>query len=432
MELEQLGDKNPERIFFEFVCRSYGEYLMGNEDFEAMQEELVNMFQQKDQALIAEIQQLEQQNQILMQELSKLESEASPFSVLQEQKQSIDSDLEKIDKWSETLSAKHAQLADQISKLTNEEQSKRTLSSECPAYLSGVEMELEVTNKEKDELQFIVDNQEVSPADVDRMNAEREQLSRQIEQLTEKNTEMEKLIWDREIATQKKLDEVDKVSQDFNARAYRLKLVPRTAAYADGEDFELKLNNHAQRPDEMVNLDLRGSVKTSLMDLRSKLKNHILKCEDDCLMLKEKLDSLLESINEKLEDIRTVEARLQHAHEQYAADREQSEAEMQMKKDEIEQIERELRKSKLEGTKVLFEAQKVERTLARDYDDAVRRMGDQKERAAKELLAALEHCVSFKSHIEANLADVVNMTQAEFEEAQLALKSIDQQMKTED
>ena len=103
-----------------------------------------------------------------------------------------------------------------------------------------------------------------------------------------------------------------------------------------------------------------------------------------------------------------------------------------MKKDEIEQIERELRKSKLEGTKVLFEAQKVERTLARDYDDAVRRMGDQKERAAKELLAALEHCVSFKSHIEANLADVVNMTQAEFEEAQLALKSIDQQMKTED
>ena len=50
---------------------------------------------------------------------------------------------------------------------------------------------MDAASNEKSKLQHIVDTQEVSPADVDRMNAERDQLSRHIEDLSEKNQQLD-------------------------------------------------------------------------------------------------------------------------------------------------------------------------------------------------------------------------------------------------
>jgi kinetochore protein NDC80 len=67
---------------------------------------------------------------------------------------------------------------------------------------------IDETQREKNELQEIVDSQELSPVDVDRMNAERDQLNKNLESFSEKIEEINKVIWEREIHCQKKGDEV--------------------------------------------------------------------------------------------------------------------------------------------------------------------------------------------------------------------------------
>lgn len=70
------------------------------------------------------------------------------------------------------------------------------------------EAELEKLFSEKAELQKAVDSQEISPADVDRMNSERDALSLSLAQLAEKQEEINQRVWDKEIVTQREMDQV--------------------------------------------------------------------------------------------------------------------------------------------------------------------------------------------------------------------------------
>ena len=85
--------------------------------------------------------------------------------------------------------------------------------------------------------------------------------------------------------------------------------------------------------------------------------------------------------------------------DQYETDKETAAAEFKAKSGEIEDIEKELRRFKVEGTRGLFDAQKSMRDLTIEYDNLVRRTGEQKEKLVKETFNALEELVEFKTRI---------------------------------
>ena len=43
--------------------------------------------------------------------------------------------------------------------------------------------------------------------------------------------------------------------------ARKLKLIPSTAEYANGIDFEMHFNPHTQRPDQRTHVDFKGTIK---------------------------------------------------------------------------------------------------------------------------------------------------------------------------
>lgn len=59
-------------------------------------------------------------------------------------------------------------------------------------------------------LQAQVDAQDICPEDIDRMNADKDQLVRTLESLNQAKEEAFKIFWDRELQVQKKLDIVQK------------------------------------------------------------------------------------------------------------------------------------------------------------------------------------------------------------------------------
>ena len=77
---------------------------------------------------------------------------------------------------------------------------------------------MNVLAAEKLELQATVDAQEISPADVDRMNSERDQLIKSLEILSGKLDEINKEIWDKEIQIQKKMDHVITFNSNYSLR----------------------------------------------------------------------------------------------------------------------------------------------------------------------------------------------------------------------
>jgi kinetochore protein NDC80 len=71
-----------------------------------------------------------------------------------------------------------------------------------------LETEFRQFQSERDSLQVTVDAQEIRPEDADRMNAEKEQLAQQMGAAQSKAEDISKLVWDREIAVQKRMDQV--------------------------------------------------------------------------------------------------------------------------------------------------------------------------------------------------------------------------------
>jgi hypothetical protein len=74
--------------------------------------------------------------------------------------------------------------------------------------LYETDKELAQLTQERAQLQAIVDAQELSPADVDRMNAEREALKKNLDAVVAKAEQVNQMVWEKEIELQKKMDQV--------------------------------------------------------------------------------------------------------------------------------------------------------------------------------------------------------------------------------
>lgn len=131
------------------------------------------------------------------------------------------------------------------------------------AEVDRAEMELDKLLNEKVLLQQAVDSQEISPADVDRMNSERDSLSISLNQLAAKQDELNAAIWEKEIEIQREMDKLEACVKGFNSLAAALGL----GSYQESQQkrFELSLNLHSTRSESMLNLDIKNVVKVRIV-----------------------------------------------------------------------------------------------------------------------------------------------------------------------
>jgi kinetochore protein NDC80 len=178
-------------------------------------------------------------------------------------------------------------------------------------------MDLEKLFVEKAELQKMVDMQEISPADVDRMNSERDALSTSLAQLAEKQDEINTRVWDKEVITQREMDKLEGGIKSFNGLAIDLGLAE--AAYEDNRTvrFELSLNLHAGKAGEMVNLDIANIVKPTLVKLRIKHKAAIHRVEDENIVLADQIDQSAESVMEKEDELAELQVNIEKLTSKY-------------------------------------------------------------------------------------------------------------------
>lgn len=126
-ECDENINQRPDQIFLAFLLRTYHEFLLGKDDFEAMEMELAENFRCKDEWTLKEVERLKQENDRLTEEYKKLSSEPSPLSVYTEERASFADDIVKVKKWIESLTNKRKQLEEQIAVLNQDISHKRMI-----------------------------------------------------------------------------------------------------------------------------------------------------------------------------------------------------------------------------------------------------------------------------------------------------------------
>ncbi|KAI9366175.1 HEC/Ndc80p family-domain-containing protein [Zopfochytrium polystomum] len=352
-----------EQEFYRYLTKAYARFLAGEDDYTDMDDKMKASFDAKNREIIKETDQIRAEIQILEKERDLLANTESPLIIAKKERAIIQSDIEKFTYYNSHLEKKKKKLEEETKALSEE--------------LEVAERELETKLQEKAELQKVVDAQQISQADVDRMNAEKDQFVATRKKLAESTDAQRQEMWRKETQLQKMMQEL-----------------------------EDKLNLNGQTVDEIVSIDLQSNVKPMLLQLRDKQKALVHKHQEESVAIQEQVDRVNERIQEMTESIELTVRRTQQLNDQYKEDKEVLSRLMASTRDEIEQIEQDIQRMRSDSEAELAFAKEKAVKKQMEFDQAFHRLMEARNRASKAASRALEDMITFRERVTDTLNDL--------------------------
>lgn len=345
--MEAGVDVAGDHIIYSFMTSAYQDWL--NMDDEAAEEDveraltphiqaMASSFERANSRYIQELEILEGENARLLKEIEDLEKSTPDPAVLDSHFKIMEEDKVKFEEYN-TLALQRSEKYETRIQVLQEE-------------LDKLQVELKEAEDERKSLRDAVDEQGISMQDIDRMTAERERLQKSIESAAQRLEEVKKRVADKEIEASQKLEELERTVHRYNTVAYQIGLIPSTAVNAKGKDYELQVtvnegmnfsssqmqgsygNVESDRlladpvtgyqPAHILNLDLRGQVKSSFLTLRKEISERRKVAMDMMMEDHDLLDRAREAIEDKRNEVEALEHRVRAAEEEYEKTKEVS------------------------------------------------------------------------------------------------------------
>ncbi|KAI5455702.1 HEC/Ndc80p family-domain-containing protein [Mariannaea sp. PMI_226] len=438
--LENGVDVSVDRIIFDFLSNAYRDWLamdedMGDEDAERVLaphvEEMARLFEWSNSKNTEELKMLEAENVRLVKEIKELEKTMPDLALLDRNFKIMEEDKVKFEEYN-AVATQRAQKYENRAKMLQEE-------------LETLIEEVREADEERRSLHKAVNAQGISMQDIDRMTAESERLQKGIESAGQRLDEAKKKASEKEAEASRVLGELERIVDQYNTLVYETALVPSTAANAKGRDFELQVmvdgdsyltstnlkgssgtSPSAHRllvdattgyqPGQVLNLNLRGSVRTSLLELRKEISERRGAAMELVMKDRDLLDGIKEAIEDKRSEVEALEHRVGAAEQEYEATKEVTTAQKLASDAQIEKMEKDLSRMRagLSESVQILEQREINTTI--QYEQLVLRANALREELHTEIDRMLNDVIKFKIHIQKNLADYEGLVTDELEE----------------
>ena len=336
-------DVQGDRVIFEFLTDSYHEWLAMEDDEDDKADELLKPHVQKmaarfDEAnarYLEQVNMLEAEHKSLQNQIAELSKFEEKIRKLEEQTKDYEDDRNKF----ETYNAK---LQRNIDKYHGRAQ---PLDEE----MERINGELGESEQQRNDLQAALDAQGISMDDIDRLNTEHERLQSGVEVAVQRLEETKRKVAEKENDTSAKLDGTERAVHEYNALGYEIGIIPKTAANAKGEEYELSLHinagpdfrssrtkraespeqdrlladsNNGYRPQNLLNIDVKGRVKAGIIGLRKEVSERKNAAAELDLNNRDLLDKIREAMEDKQQEVEGLEHKVRAAEEECEKTRE--------------------------------------------------------------------------------------------------------------
>ncbi|RHZ74413.1 kinetochore-associated Ndc80 complex subunit ndc80 [Aspergillus turcosus] len=433
-------DVSGDRIIFRFLTGAYHDWLQGGEDeddetaekrlvphIEAMAQE----FERGNEKYVQEMQVLEAENRALRDQIEELEKNAPDMAKLDKHFRILEDDKRKFEDYNQNVQGKIEKYENRIKFLEEE--------------IQKVEAELQAAEEERSTLQSSVDQQGITIQDIDRMNTERDRLQKSLEDTTARLEETHARVMEKEAEASRKLEDLEEIVKVYNTLGYQTSLIPPSAVNAKGQDYELSLNindnsfsasqigglpnrisSEADRllaepftgyhPAHLLNLDLRGMVRTSLQALRKEINERRKRAIDDDLERRNLLDNIKEAMDEKRSEVEALEHKRRAAEEEFERLKEITTTQKLASDAQIEKMEKELAKMRatLSESVQLMEQREMNTNI--EYEQLTLRANALREELHTNVESMLNDVIRFKVHIQKGLEDYESFVVDEVEQ----------------
>lgn len=248
-------------------------------------------------------------------------------------------------------------------------------------------------------LTSVVEKQEISAADVDRMNAERDQLAKSITLVSDQLDQTNKTVWNKEIAIQKKMDSLERSVEKFNTLLYQLDLLggkqPRYACMS--EELELYIQN--SQPEKMVSIDLRKEAKPAINAMIESFKKSFHKISEDSITLQEKLDTIGWNLLKKEEEEKLLKSKIKSINDTYAIEKLEIGLNLKKQTDEIESLEKSCHQLKVETNMINQNTVTKETRSLQVYEDKIKRLYHERDLLLANVVKSMTTCFGFEQAV---------------------------------
>lgn len=381
-------DVSGDRIIFDFLSSAYRDWLamdedMGDDDAERVLAphvgSMARAFEKNNSKYSAELEMLEAENARLLKEIENLEKSTPDPAVLDNHFKIMEEDKIKFEEYN-ALAMQRSEKYETRADVLQEE-------------LDKLIEELQEADEERRSLQKAVDAQGISMQDIDRMTSEQERLQKGIETASQRLEEVKKKVSEKELEASRKLDELERMVDRYNTLAYQIALIPPTAANAKGREFELQVmaNDNSDftatnfksstgpssadrllvdattgyQPGHILNLDLRGDIRTSFLTLRKDISERRSAAMEDMMKDHDLLDGIKEAIEDKRSEVEALNHRVRAAEEEYEKTKEVTTTQKLASDAQIEKMEKELSRMRagLSESVQLLEQREINTTI---------------------------------------------------------------------
>lgn len=433
-------DVSGDRIIFRFLTGAYHDWLQGGEDedddtagqrlvphVEAMAEE----FERSNEKYVQEMQALEAENRSLRDQIEEVEKHAPDMAKLDKHFRILEDDKRKFEDYIQNVQGKIEKYETRIKFL--DEEVKKT------------DTDLQTADEERSSLQASVDQQGITIQDIDRMNTERERLQKSLEDTMNRLEEGNARVMEKESEASRKLEDLEEIVKLYNTLGYQASLIPSTAVNAKDVDYELSLNVNENsfsasqfggppnristdgdrllaepftgyHPAHLLNLDLRGMVRSSLQGLRKEINERRKNAIDDDLERRNLLDNIKEAMDEKRSEVEALEHKRRAAEEEFERTKEITTTQKLASDAQIEKMEKELAKMRatLSESVQLMEQREMNTNI--EYEQLTLRANSLREELHTNVESMLNDVIRFKVHVQKSLEDYESFVVDEVEQ----------------
>jgi len=422
-------DVTGDRIVFRFLFGAYQDWLqVGPEDddesadavlvphIQAMAEE----FERINAKHVEELKIYEAENEALRAQIEEFERGAPDVAKLDKHFKILEDDKKKFEEYNANVQAKIEKYDSRIKILEAE--------------IEKTEVDLQSIEQERLGLLHSMDRQGLNIQDIDRMNTERERLAKSHEDAIAMLDDMNKKVLEKEAETARKLEDLEAIVKRYNSLGYQMSLIPSTAVNAKGNDYEVFLNisdtnnntfstsqsrhrgspegdrlladiNVGYSPMHLLNLDLRGAVRSAFISLRKEINERRKAAADADLNARDFLDNISEALHEKNTEIDNLNYRVNEASRTYASLKENGNTAHTQQTSAIEKLEKELARMREGLERGVLELEQREMEVGVAWES----MREEAARVREELHGGvermLEEVIRFKVHVQKGLEE---------------------------
>ncbi|KAJ2449586.1 kinetochore-associated Ndc80 complex subunit ndc80 [Coemansia sp. RSA 2424] len=384
-----------DRVFFDYLSVAYPVWLDSGEEPTELESVLAQQFEQKNASLIQESSDIERRLANAKAELSALQSNESPLVQLERERVELISDKEKFESYIQRLESKHQRMADHVG---NQRQQQDAAQVE--------QMGLE---RERSEVQAIVDAQQINPEDVDRMNSERNQLHETLQGVQERVKEAVKVVWDREMKLQRVLDDVESLAQDYASRAHKLGLIGSRKNEHIEIDIELTIDTRTDDRHKVTSVDLRRDVRPALTRALDAFASELHATQSAVLEARESMDQLTESRIELEERVEEMDKAARRHNQHYLDLRDSIVAEARAATKQIEQLEADITAMRRDIAQGELQSKAALAHADAEWESVQRGCRLRRAEIEEDVVSVVEDVVHMKTHAEARLRELLQL-----------------------